>query len=254
MVVSLNSTSNVSTIGEGPGNGNEQFSRNYDLFIRSNRLYVIDFLNNRVQKISLNGSSWSTVPGVSAANKPYCLYIDMDNNLYLSDSENNRVLLFPSNGTNFTVVAGTGLLGNNTNQLNKPYGVFVTRMATIYVADCLNHRIMKWFQGALTGIVIAGNGTRGMSSTQLACPTQVILDTNEFMYISENGNSRITRWAPYASFGECIIACTGVAGIGLNQLKAPHSLNFDRHGSLYVSDRANNRIQKFQILPYRSKY
>jgi sugar lactone lactonase YvrE len=74
------------------------------------------------------------------------------------------------------------------------------------------------------------------------------------MYISEAGNSRITRWAPNSTFGVCIATCTGTAGTASTQLNGPQSLTFDSHGSLYVSDRSNNRVQKFQILRYQGTF
>jgi sugar lactone lactonase YvrE len=132
--------------------------------------------------------------------------------------------------------------------------VFVNHNGNMYIADFQNHRIMKWFSGAFSGIVAAGNGAAGISSTQLNLPTQVIVDTNEYMYISEGGNSRITRWAPNSTFGVCIAACTRAAGTASTQLDWPHSLAFDSNGSLYASDRNNNRVQKFQILPYAGAY
>jgi sugar lactone lactonase YvrE len=207
-----------------------------------------------VQKTALDGSNPSTVPGLSGLNSSYYLYVDDNDNVYLSDTFNYRVLLFLSNSTNFSIVAGTGVQGSNNDQLNQPYGVFVNQNGTIYIADCNNHRIMKWFSGAASGLMVAGDATPGASATQLYWPTQIIVDTNEYMYISEAGNWRITRWAPNSNFGVCIAACTGTAGTASTQLNAPYSLAFDSHGSLYVSDRSNNRVQKFQIIVYQGTF
>lgn len=253
VVVPLDSISNVSIIGSGPGNGTNAFNIVYDVFTRKKSLYAIDFLNHRVKNMSLDGSNPSLVRGINDLNRPYYLYVDINDNLYLSDSLCHRVLLLLSNATNFRVVAGTGVLGNTSTQLDQPYGIFVNKNGTIYIADCHNHRIMQWFPGTSAGNVIAGNGAVGTSLTQLSYPTQVILDTNGFMYVCEWGNPRITRWAPNSNSGECIVACTGVSGVASTELSGVHSLAFDRHGSLYVNDRENSRIQKFQIHQYQSK-
>jgi sugar lactone lactonase YvrE len=225
-----------------------------DVFVTDTSLYVLDTYNYRLQKTSLNGSNPSTVLGFSGLALSYYLYVDNNDNIYLSDVSNNSVLLFPSNSTNFTVVAGTGVAGSNNTQLNQPSGIFVNQNGTIYIGDWENNRIMKWYSGATSGIMVAGNGTTGTSSTQLSHPTQIIVDSNDYMYISEYGNSRITRWPPNSNYGECIAACTGTSGSASTQLTLPRSLAFDSNGSLYVSDTGNNRIQKFQILPYNSKY
>jgi sugar lactone lactonase YvrE len=254
VVVQLGSNTSTFTIGSGPGAGSNEFHQPYDLFVTNTSLYVIDYVNQRMQKMSSNGSNPTTVLGFNGSYWPYYLYVNSNDSIYLSDTANHRVLFFLPNSTNRTIVAGTGVMGVSNDQLDLPYGIFVNHNGTMYIADHWNHRIMKWLSGALSGIVVAGNGTSGFNSTQLSYPTQVIVDTNEYMYISEGGNSRITRWASNSTFGVCIAACTRAAGTASNQLNVPHSLAFDSNGSLYVSDWVNNRVQKFQILQYNSEY
>lgn len=254
VVVPLDYISNIAIIGSGPGSGSNQFNQPYDLFVTNKSLFVIDELNHRIQKTLLNGSNSITVSALSGLNWPYYLHVDEGENIYLSDTHSHRVLLFPFNSTNFTVVAGTGVVGSTDTQLNQPYGVFVNDIRTVYIADYYNHRIMKWFSGASAGIRVAGDGISGSGATQIGSPTQVIVDKNEYLYISCSGYARIIRWAPNASYGVCIAACSGILGIAPTQLNGPHSLAFDSKGSLYVSDRNNHRIQKFQILTYQSKH
>ena len=254
VVVQLSSTTYVSIIGSGPGSKSNRFNSLYDLFVTNTSIYVIDEENHRVQKLTLSGSDPSTVPGLTGLNWPYYLYVDNNNNIYLSDTLNHRVLLFLSNSTNGALIAGNGTAGSSNNQLHRPYGVFVNSVGIIYIADFNNHRIMKWSPGDTSGVIVAGDGTPGSSSTKLNNPSQITVDINEYMYISEAGNSRITRWGPNSTFGVCIAACTGTTGTTSTQLNVPHSLAFDSNGSLYVSDRNNNRVQKFQIIYNHSKY
>ena len=201
----------------------------------------------------MNGSNPATVLNYGFSNA-YFIHVDNNNNIYFSSTLNNAVFLFPVNSTTSTMVAGNGTQGINNNELNAPYGIFVNDVGSIYVADCGNNRVMKWLSGATSGVIVAGNGIAGNSSTQLDCPMQIIVDMNEYIYISDGSNSRITRWAPNSTFGVCIAACSGTAGSTSTQLNIPYSLAFDSNGSLYVSDLANNRIQKFQILQYYSEY
>jgi hypothetical protein len=252
--VHLDSTTNLSIIGSGPGVGLTEFNTPYDLLVTNTSLYVVDAGNLRVKKSSLNGSYPTNTLGYGIGCSPMYLYVDSNSSIYLTCYSNHTALLFPANSTTHTIVAGTGLPGLNNNQLNTPYGIFVNNVGTIYIADCWNHRIMKWLSGASSGSVVAGNGTAGVSSAQLSFPTDIIVDINEYMYISESGNERITRWGPNSTFGECIAACTGVPGTMPTQLNAPHSLAFDSSGSLYVCEWANNRVQKFEIIQYHSEY
>ena len=254
VVVNLNSTTNISIIGSGPGTSVNQFNFLYGLATTNTSVYVIDYNNNRVQQMSLNGSNPYTVPAISELYTSVYLYVDNNNNIYLSSRLIHTVLLYYLNSTNYTIVAGTGTNGSNSDKFNTPYGIFVTRNRTLYVADSKNHRIMKWFLGSSSGILVAGTGIAGSSSTQLNDPTQVIVDTNEYIYVNDRGNTRIMRWGPNSTYGVCIAACTGTSGIARTQLNGSTSLAFDSYGSLYVSDRFNHRVQKFQIHHYQSKY
>lgn len=253
VVVDLNFPSNVSILGSGLGSNPNQLNSPFGLFATNTSLYVIDANNARIQKTLLNGLNPSSLSGYSGIPTSYYLYVINDNQIYLSDSFNHRVLLFVSNLTNGTMVAGTGAPGSSPQQLNRPYGVFVDRNGTLYVVDRLNHRIMKWFAGATAGQMVAGTGTAGTGRTQLNNPSQVIVDTNGYIYITESGNNRISRWPPDSTSGVCIAACTGTSGIATNRLNKPHSLAFDTNRSIYVNDRSNSRIQKFQIFYLRSK-
>ena len=226
----------------------------FDVAESNGSLYVLDSYNQRVQKWTLNNLNSSAISRLTGIGYPYYFFIDHDQNIYLSLAGDHRISFYLSNSTTDIVVAGTGVAGANADQLNNPYGIFVNREKTIYIADCGNHRIMKWSFGASTGTVVAGNGTVGSSLAQLNTPTQVIVDTNGFLYISESNNGRITRWGPNSTYGVCIAACTGASGSASDQFIGPHSLAFDSYGSLYVNDRYNNRIQKFQILTQNSTY
>ena len=254
VLVDFTANSTVSFIGSGPGPGQGQFSQPMGLSLTNTSLFVIDLSNTRVQKSSLNGSDSSTVVDLSGIGNTFYLYVDDSDNIYVSDALNHRVLLYLPNSTNGTMVAGNGSAGSNYSQLWRPYGIFVNRNRTLYIADRGNNRIMKWFTGATVGVLAAGNGVAGNGSIQLDTPSQVLVDTNGYMYITEVLISRVTRWTPHAIFGECIAACTGVRGTAATQLDRPHSLAFDSHGSLYVNDRSNNRIQKFQILSNHRTY
>lgn len=253
IVLLLNENEEKFIIGPISDSDVSQFRYPRDLFTTNTSLYVLDYNNHRLQKLSLNGTDATTVPGLNRLDWPEYFYVDENMNIYLSDKLVHRVLLFHSNSTDFTIVAGIGVKGSNNSQLNTPYGVFADRNGTIYIADHFNHRIMKWSSGAVSGIRVAGDGTTGSSSAQIDFPTQILVDTNGYMYISDAGKHQITRWAPDSTFGVCIAGCTESFGTGSTQLKAPHSLAFDSNGSLYVSEYANHRVQKFQILHHVGK-
>ena len=232
-----------------------------DVFVTRTSIYVIDASDFSVQKWSRDFSDSVIVAGTSgvkgnatdmmAFGSSYNIFVDKDDNVYVSDNENNRVMRFPWNSTNGTIgviVAGTGVGGIEATQLNGPRGVFVTDDGTVYIADSYNHRIQKWPQNATVGTSVAGTGAGGTGLSELSYPQAVVVDQNGYIYIADSGNNRIMRWGPDAGDGECIVACSGVGGIGSNQLNEPNSIAFDWNGSLYVNDAGNRRVQKFAIL------
>jgi sugar lactone lactonase YvrE len=175
--------------------------------------------------------------------------IDRYGSIYVSDRDNHKVIRFASNSSVPIIIAGiNGEAGNQPNQLYWPYGIYVDDNLTLYIADSGNNRIQMWKYGASSGSTVAGGSSSGTNLAQLSTPVTIIVDMNKYMYIADYSNSRIVRWAPNATSGVCIAACTGTSGTKDNQLHSPWSLTFDNKGSLYVSDNANNRVQKFQIL------
>ncbi|UJR07313.1 hypothetical protein I4U23_011601 [Adineta vaga] len=246
ITIDLNDENNTSIIGSGPGSNLGEFTGPFGISTTNTSLYVIDFINSRVQKMLLNGSNPTRVPNINNFTRPHFIFVDNNDNIYLSDTFNHSVWLFLANGTDGILVAGDSTYGSNDNQLFFPNGIFVDSNGTLYIADHENHRIMKWFAGASSGIRVAGNGTRGKTLAQLNSPMQVIVDTNEYMYISDGRNSRVVRWPPNSTIGECIVGCTGRQGSSSTHLNFPDSIAFDSKGSLYVCDYVNNRIQKYQ--------
>lgn len=73
-------------------------------------------------------------------------------------------------------------------------------------------------------------------------PTNVAVAPSNEIYISDGyGNARVHRYTEAGA----LIGSFGGPGSGPGQFRIPHSVFVDRHGTVYVSDRENNRIQLF---------
>ena len=261
VVIQPNSTTAVNIIGSGAGASASQFNTPTDVFVTSDAIYVLDAVNYRVQKWWKNGSNPTTVVGVTGTagtsatsttiGLSYQMYVDSSGNIYVLEYTNQRVMLFPPNstsGTAGTMVAGNGVAGTGPNALYNPRGMFVDSTGAMYIADTYNHRIQYWIIGACYATTVAGTGTAGASLSQLYYPVAVIVDVNEYMYITDQYNSRILRWLVGTCVGQCIASCDGTAsGTAANKFYYVVRVVFDSNGSLYASDSANNRVQKFVI-------
>ena len=73
-------------------------------------------------------------------------------------------------------------------------------------------------------------------------PTDVGWDADDNIYVSDGYvNSRIAKYDKYGNW----IKSWGTYGRGEGELRLPHNMGVDRQGYVYVADRSNRRIQKF---------
>ncbi|GHC84167.1 NHL repeat-containing protein [Streptomyces flavofungini] len=129
-------------------------------FDREGNLYIAEYSNHRVRKVTPNGII-TTVAGNGTAgfvsdggpaiatrlNGPRRVAVDEAGNLYVSDQENHRVRRVSSDGT-ITTVAGNGTAGYvddggpaATTRIYQPQGVALDRAGNLYIADYSNHRV-----------------------------------------------------------------------------------------------------------------
>ncbi|MFH8555951.1 RICIN domain-containing protein [Streptomyces celluloflavus] len=183
-------------------------------------LYVSDYNNHRVRKITTDGTI-STVagtgskglkgdggPAVSAQlNGPYAVAVDGAGDLYIADALNHKVRKVTADGT-ISTIAGTGTKGSGGDggpaasaQLNTPSRVVVDSTGALYVADYNNHRVRKiTTDGKIS--TVAGTGTKGSdgdggpaASAQLNNPLGLVVDCVDALYIADVGNHRIRKFA-----------------------------------------------------------
>ena len=232
-------------------------------------LYVADFGNNRIRKVSngtittvagngTGGFSGDNGPAASAQlRQPQGIAVDSAGILYMADTYNNRIRKV-SNGA-ITTVAGSGTQGFSgdngpaTNaQLNLPFGVVVDSAGDLYIADLNNHRIRKVSNGVIT--TVAGNGTPGFSgdngpatNAQLNEPYGVAVDSAGNLYIGDSANHLvrevsngvITTVAGNGTFG-----FSGDNGPATSaQLDHPYGVAVDSAGNVYIAEQGNNRIR-----------
>jgi uncharacterized protein YjiK len=124
----------------------------------SGTIYVADYTNNRIRKITsagvvttLAGSGTATfLDGIgtnAGLNTPFGIEVDVSGNIYIGDQGNNRIRKITSAGV-VTTLAGSGtttfLDGVGTNSgFNAPCGVSFDSVGNMYIVDMTNNRIRK---------------------------------------------------------------------------------------------------------------
>jgi hypothetical protein len=223
------------------------FTNPLSLFVTSNGdIYIDDGeFNGRVQKWIAQTNTIVTVMNVNST--CYGLFVDMNDTLYCSMGSKHQVVkksLKDPEMTSVIVAAGTGSRGSAFNELNQPWGIFVDVNFDLYVADSLNHRIQLFQSGESSGITLAGERSPN-PTINLTRPTGIVLDAEKHLFIVDYFNHRIVG-SGLNGF-RCLVGCYG-NGSQSNRLNLPVSLSFDRSGNMFVADRDNSRIQKFEYL------
>ncbi len=201
----------------------------------SGNVYIADFGNSRVRKVSASGAIIGTVAGNGSTgysgdggpaanaqlNGPQGVAVDAAGNLYIADTENNAIREVTPAGL-IATVAGNGLAGYSGDggqatsaQVGNPVGVAVDAAGDIFTVDASN-RVRQVYPNGLIA-TIAGNGSRGYSGdgglatqAQLNAPSAIALGNNGNLYVADKANNAV-RLLQYAGNGLSIGAVTNAA-------------------------------------------
>lgn len=191
------------------------------VFDNGGNMYVADYNNNRIRKISTAGII-STYGGTGVAgysgdgvqatssklNHPNALIIDTSGNLYITDNANHRIRKINTSGIIITV-AGDGIGGFSGDggsaiaaHIYFPAGMALDFWGNLYICDHLNSRIRVVNTSGIIN-TFAGTGISGFSgdggpptSAKLNNPTYIFIDNYNNSYICDYHNSRIRKIAP----------------------------------------------------------
>ena len=184
----------------------------------SGDIYIADFENNRIRKVSPSGIITTVAgdgtQGYSGDNGPATsaelvvptgVALDASGNLYIAEPYDSRVRKVSPSGI-ITTVAGNGTQGYSGDngpatsaEFQGPSSVALDASGNLYITDQFNNRIRVV---SPSGIITtaAGNGTSGFSDdngpatgAELANPYSVALDASGNLYIADVGNYRIRK-------------------------------------------------------------
>jgi len=231
----------------------------------SGNLFVADFANYRVRKIS--GGGVTTVAGNGIAGfkegdalaaqffDPEGIAVDESENLFVAEYGNSRIRKIAAGVV--TTHAGNGIEGFKdgaaTNaEFDSPFGVAADASGNIYVGDFRNNRIRK-ITGS-TVVTFAGDGMDGFKdgpgvTAQFTRPQGVAVDALGNVYVADRGNHRIRKITKDGTV--TTIAGDGTPGFkngtGVNaQFYFPSGIAVDASGNIYVTDYLNHCIRKLQ--------
>jgi DNA-binding beta-propeller fold protein YncE len=159
-----------------------------------------------------------------------------------------------------TTILGTGVPGYSNTQVNNPYGIIFGPDGAIYFCDLDNQRIRRLDLKTNLVTTIAGSGEKGYrgdggpaTQASLNMPHEIQFDVAGNLYIAERDN-HVIRKVEANTHVISTVAGTGVGGFGGDggpavkaQLRQPHSIVFDRDGTLLICDIGNQRIRRLHL-------
>jgi DNA-binding beta-propeller fold protein YncE len=130
---------------------------------------------------------------------------------------------------------GKGMFGN-------PHGLRVDREGNVFVTDNGDHQVMKFTRDGKLLFTLGVKGKAATDNKTFNRPTDIAFAKNGDFYVSDGyGNSRVVKFSKEGKY----LLDWGKRGIEPGEFNTPHSVAVDSKGTVYVSDRENNRIQIF---------
>lgn len=123
-----------------------------------------------------------------------------------------------------------------------PHGLEVDNENNIWVTDCGLHQVLKFDSDGNLLMTLGEAQVPGDDSTHFNEPTDIAVAEDGSFYISDGyENSRIVK---FSKDGEYLFEW-GKFGNQNGEFNISHGIDLDSKGNVYVADRENNRIQKF---------
>jgi len=152
-------------------------------------MYVADFGNNLVRKITSNGIVTTFAGGagtVGSFNGPSGVAVDTAGNVYVADNGNNRIAMINLNGAIIQLAF-----------VNYPSSVAISPAGNIYVAVPQYNQIWQINPNG-TAVVLAGNGSPGSVDTNAGeasfnSPSGIAVDAAGNIYVADTGNNLIRK-------------------------------------------------------------
>jgi uncharacterized protein (TIGR03437 family) len=261
-IATIAGTGGAGFSGDGVAATVTSLSQPYSVAVdTTDNVYIADTYNDRIRRITSDGII-ATVAGTGLAgfagdggpaqnasvNKPYDVGFDRAGNMYLADHSNGKIRKISSTGT-ITTLPTVG-------SFNNIEGISVDASGNLYVADSGWNMIFRFSPSGGQATIVAGTGGRGFSGdggkatvATMSGPEGVAVDADGNTFIADTLNNRIRMVTPDGSIKT--IAGVGTAGFGGDngpaeaaQLNTPSRVLVGPDGTIYVSDKGNNRIRK----------
>lgn len=217
-------------------------------------------------------------PTASTLAEPFCVAVDpTTGKLFVADRDNRRVLRWSSAAKMINGAAAEAVFGQpdfvtrtaNTGgisaaTMNNPNSVHVDATGTLWVADRDNHRILRFNNASSKASSAAADGvlgqpdfvtnTLGTTAAKVNAPASVFGDAAGNLWVADRANNRVLKFTaaaskPNGAAADVVLGqadfVTGTSGTSSTTMNAPWGVFVDGNGRLWVAERSNNRVTRF---------
>lgn len=218
------------------GNGKGQFAFPYGITADKNgNIYVADTDNNNISIFTSDGkfkNYFKPERKEDAINSPSAIRI-FDEKLYVPEIQTGRVKIFNLQGEKMFEL----MIPSEQVQLNSPNGIAVDRGGNIYVSDTVNARIVKFDNSGKLSDTFNGEGST--TASVMTSPRGIVVDKDGTIYDVDLVSQCIMKFDKNGKF----LKRLGEVGSDNAQFRVPSGLFLGDNGSIYITDRMNQRIQ-----------
>jgi len=185
---------------------------------------------------------WAKIPEYFVTDDVVDVATDSRDRVFVFCRGNHPVLIFDREG-NFVSCWGEG-------DFVQPHGISIGPDDSVYLIDNQRHSVEKYTPGGKLLMTLPKTiswGRRGwgmplMLRAPFNQPTGLALGPEGEMFVSDGyANFLVHKFSPEGD----LLKTWGGPGTGPGQFALPHNIGVDRHGTVYVCDRENERVQLF---------
>ncbi len=123
-----------------------------------------------------------------------------------------------------------------------PHGLKVDKENNVWITDVGLQQVLKFSHEGKLLMKLGEARVAGNDALHFNYPTDVAFATDGCFYVSDGyRNSRVVKFSKEGKF----LFEWGKKGSGEGEFNTPHGIDLDAQGNVYVADRENNRVQKF---------
>lgn len=217
------------------GNGPGQFNDPTGIAVTTDKVFVADARNSRIQVLDKKGNFLRAF-GTEMLGRPMNLAI-ADGKLYVPDYFKDVIHVFTLAGAYLRAIKAQ-------DGLNSPGGVAVYPDGSLLVADTYGQRVVHL---APDGKVLASWSGTGIGVGKFSYPTDVAIASDGGFYVADGYNDRVQQ---FGHDGEFIRKWGGPFAMNIfgpfkGWFTTVTSVAVGTDGAVYVADFYNDRIQKF---------